>query len=325
MLKKQMNYRATLLLHFAVAIGGCSTNIAPPASDEPQAKFQAVATTGPVGDLVRQIAGERISLEVMMGPGVDPHLYRAGPSDLRKLDAADLIFFNGLHLEGRLTEVLESMRERKQVIAVTGGLVEEHDPRLLSPEDYEGLHDPHVWHDVSLWIDCTKYVTESLCQFDPEGETEYRANAAAYESLLTELHTECQQCLGAIPESARILVTAHDAFAYFSHAYGLESVGLKGISTEDEVDLGQMDAVAELIIERQAPCVFIETAVSPQIVEALVESCKSRGHTVRIGGELYADALGPIGSGAESYVGMIRANVNTIAEGLGEEIKREEE
>lgn len=297
-----------------VMVAGCGGGAD---SSAPTAAYRAVATTGPVGDLARRLVGERIAVEVMMGPGVDPHLYRAVPSDLRKLNAADIVVFNGLHLEGRLSEVLETLAEKKTVIAVTAGLVREHDERLLSPEDYAGLHDPHVWHDVSIWMDCVRHVRDRLCEFDPEGADLYRENATRYLRELEDLHAECQEKLGGIPEANRVMVTAHDAFAYFSRAYGLESVGLKGISTEDEVDLGQMKAVADMLVARKAPCVFVESAVSPQIVESLVETCRQRGHEVRIGGELYADALGPKGSGAETYAGMIRANVATISEGLG--------
>ena len=282
----------------------------------PETQFRAVATTGPVGDAVRWIVGDRIEVSVMMGPGIDPHLYRPLPSDLKKLESADLIFYNGLHLEGRLSDVLETMSEKKFVVSLTAGLVASEDPRLLTPEDYAGLHDPHVWHDVALWSDCIQHACDALCEFDADGAELYRENTAEFRKHLASLHEEVTGSLSAVPEEARVMVTAHDAFAYYGAAYGIETVGLKGISTEDEVDLGQMDAVAEMLVERNAPCVFIESAVLPQIVEALVESCASRGHTVAIGGELYADALGPSGTLAEKYMGMIRANTATIAAGL---------
>lgn len=292
------------------------------ASDDPQAgKLRVVATTGPVGDLIRRVGGDQLSVEVLMGPGIDPHLYRAVPSDLKKLDAADIIVYNGLHLEGRLAEVLEKLSKRKTgagkgVIAVTHSLLESKDTRLISPEDYEALHDPHVWHDVSLWSSCVAHVAGRLAEIDPPHADAYQANATAFQAELSELHNWCIEELADVPVENRMMVTAHDAFAYFSKAYGLESVGLKGISTEDEVDLGQMTDVAAMLVERKVPCVFIESAVSPRIVEALVEACETKGHTVTIGGELYADALGPVDSGADEYVGMIRANVSTIRSGL---------
>ncbi len=304
-----------LLLGTSSLLSGCRQSGDTSATDSSN-KPLAVATTGPVGAAVRRVAGDRLRVEVMMGPGIDPHSYKAVPSDLRTLDSAAIIFLNGLHLEGRLGEVFERMGRKKTVVSLTAGLVESEDPRLIHPEDYEGLHDPHVWHDVSLWSDCVAHLCDELCEFDPEGAEAYRANTEAYQAELAELHEECRKRLAEVPESARMMVTAHDAFAYFSRAYGLESVGLKGVSTEDEVDLGQMERVAQMLTERKAPCVFIESAVSPHIVEALVEACAAKGHTIGIGGELYADAIGPVGSGADTYIGMIRANVETIATGL---------
>lgn len=305
-----------LLLCAGLFVGGCSRSSDVGPDDGSADKPLAVATTGPVGAAVRRVAGDRLRVEVMMGPGIDPHSYKAVPSDLRKLDSAAIIFYNGLHLEGRMADVFERMSRKKTVVSLTAGLVASEDTRLIHPEDYEGLHDPHVWHDVQLWSDCVQHLCDELCKFDPEGAEAYRVNAAAYRQEMAELHEECVARLAEVPESARMMVTAHDAFAYFSRAYGLESVGLKGVSTEDEVDLGQMERIAVMLTERKAPCVFIETAVSPHIVEALVEACAAKGHTVGIGGELYADAIGPAGSGADTYIGMIRANVETIVNGL---------
>lgn len=308
--------RSVLTLSLAsLLLVGCGQPSGP-AGAIPAGKLLVVATTGPVGDAVRNVGGDRVSVDVLMGPGIDPHMYNAVPSDLRKLDRANLVFFNGLHLEGRLGEAFERFGEKKPVVPVTGELESAKDSRLIHPDDYEGLHDPHVWHDVQLWSECVGHVADALCEHDPDGAATYRANAAAYQAKLTELHSNFQQRFAAIPASERMLVTAHDAFAYFSRAYGFESVGLKGVSTEDEVDLGQMEEVAAMLAERGAPCVFIESAVSPQIVEALIEACAAKGHEVRIGGELYADALGAVGSGAETYEGMMRANVETIAGGI---------
>ena len=301
-----------LLLGVGSFLSGCGSS----SDSSSDASPLAVATTGPVGAAVRRVAGDRLRVEVMMGPGIDPHSYKAVPSDLRKLDSAAIIFYNGLHLEGRMAEVFERMGRKKTVVSLTAGLVAKEDTRLIHPEDYEGLHDPHVWHDVELWSDCVQHLCDELCKFDPDGAETYRANTATYRTELAELHEDCRTRLAEVPEPARMMVTAHDAFAYFSRAYGLESVGLKGVSTEDEVDLGQMERVATMLTERKAPCVFIESAVSPHIVEALIEACAAKGHTVGIGGELYADAIGPVGSGADTYIGMIRANVETIAKGL---------
>ncbi len=320
-LKSGIGWGLLTLCLLSCAKPSSNSNSTVGAEGETPKQLKVVATTGPVGDLVRHVGGDRLSVEVLMGPGIDPHLYRAVPSDLKKLDAADLIVYNGLHLEGRLADVLEGLSKRKKgegkgVIAVTQALLDANDARLISPDDYATIHDPHVWHDVSLWSDCVTHVANRLAEIDPPHAEDYHANAAKFQKELSELHAWSIEQLANVPEENRMLVTAHDAFAYFSKAYGLESVGLKGISTEDEVDLGQMTEVGAMLVDRQVPCVFIESAVSPRIVEALVEACQAKGHTVKIGGELYADALGPLGSGADNYAGMIRANINTIRSGL---------
>lgn len=306
--------RWILLLIGVLPLAGCGA--AADVSDAEKQTLSAVATTGPVGDALRRLAGERIEVNVLMGPGVDPHLYREKPSDMIALAQASVVVHNGLHLEGRLADVLEGMAKKKTVISMAGGLETAHDPRLISPEGYDTLHDPHVWHDVRLWSECVQHLCDQLVEFDPDGAEQYRARCETFRKQLDDLHAYCVNRLSEVPEQQRLLVTAHDAFAYFSRAYGLESVGLKGVSTEDEIDLGRMQQVVDLLVERRVPAVFVESAVAPKVVEALVEPAAERGHTLRIGGELYADAMGPTGSGADDYLGMIRANVETIASAL---------
>lgn len=312
-------------LAFSLCLGvGCG-GPAPTKSPVPAATFQEdrplviVATTGPVGDLARRVAGEGAQVTTLMGPGVDPHLYTAVRDDYVRLERADVVLYNGLHLEGRMGEVLERLAERRPVFAVTQTLVDKKDPRLRAAEGFEGYPDPHVWHDAALWADCAVSVGESLAAFDPNSAEGYRERSQAYAAELRTLHRACKAQIATIPESNRVLVTAHDAFGYFSAAYGLESIGLKGVSTEDQVDLGHMAQVVDLLVTRKTPCVFVETAVAPKIMEALAEPCQERGHSVKIGAELYADALGAAGSGAETYVAMIRANVTAIVVGLGGE------
>ncbi len=309
-----------LTLLCLTAVMGCANPKADSNASQSD-KIEVVVTTGQVADLVRRLGGEHFEISVMMGPGVDPHLYEPLPSDMIKIDKADVIVYSGLHLEGKLTEVLEGLAggkdsKGKSVVAVTQGLIDSHDERLLHPEEFENLHDPHVWHDVSIWSDCAEYLAKQLTEIDPSHADEYEANLVKLQNEFAGLDSWCKEQFSSVPEESRIMVTAHDAFAYFSKAYGLESFGLKGISTEDEVDLGQMQEVAKIIIERKIPCVFIESAVPRRIVEALVEECQAQGHTVTIGGELYADALGPMDSEASDYVGMIQTNVETIVMGL---------
>lgn len=278
--------------------------------------IQVVCTTGPVADMLRQLGGEHLEVTGMMGPGVDPHLYRAVPSDIERLNSADAIFYNGLHLEGRMADLFGKLARRKPTFAVTHTLVETGDPRLRKPPEFEGYYDPHVWHAPLIWADCAQYVTSVLCELDSTHCDDYIRNNEAYQAQLRELDQYCRDNLSKIPQPQRALVTAHDAFGYFCIAYDLESMPLGGISTEDQVALGRMDEVVQFLVDRKIKAVFVESAVAPRIVEALIEPCRKAGHDVRIGGELYADALGPAESGTDTYDGMLRANVNTIVEAL---------
>ncbi len=278
--------------------------------------IQIVCTTGPITEAVKQIGGPHVSVTGLMGPGIDPHLFRAAPQDVEHLQEADVIVYNGLHLEGRLASILEAQSKNKPVIAVTDQLVAENDPRLRKPPEFEGFFDPHVWHDALLWADCLHYLTEQMQKVDPSHAAEYQKNHDDYIAEITAIDDYCRTEIATLPEEGRILVTAHDAFGYFSAAYGLETEPLKGVSTEDEVDIGRLDDVVDLLIKQNIPAVFVESAISPRIVRALIEPCEARGHKLKIGGELYADALGPAGTDAETYPGMLRANVDTIVTAL---------
>jgi manganese/zinc/iron transport system substrate-binding protein len=251
-----------------------------------------------------------------MGPGVDPHLYTAVPADTEQLAAADIIFYNGMHLEGRMADVFEHLSKRKPTFAVTQSIVEAKDSRLRKPPEFEGYYDPHVWHDPRIWSDCVKYVADVLIEFDPSHRDDYARNRDAYLKQLDEADRYCREQLSTIPEPQRVLVTAHDAFGYFCNSYGLKSMPLKGVSTDEEVTIGRMDEVIAFMVENKIKAVFVESATAPQIVKALIEPCREAGHDVTIGGELYADALGSAESGADSYVGMIKANVDTIVSAL---------
>ncbi len=275
-----------------------------------------VCTTGQVAEMVARIGGDHVEVKALMGPGVDPHLFRPIASDVDKLHRADAIFYNGLHLEGRMSDLFVKMARRKATYAVTEGLQSRHDSRLREPPEFEGMYDPHVWHDVALWSDCVRDVAENLAAFDPRHAEAYRANMEVYVSELEELHQFCLDEIAKIPADRRVLITAHDAFGYFGKVYGLEVFGLKGISTEEEKDLAHQDIIQQMIIERKIPAVFVESAVAPRTIEALVEPCRDAGHDLKVGGELYADALGEAGSEENTYTGMIRHNVRTIAEAL---------
>jgi manganese/zinc/iron transport system substrate-binding protein len=276
--------------------------------------IKVVCTIGQVAEMVNRIGGDHVQVDALMGPGVDPHLYSPVTGDVRKLAAADAIFYSGLHLEGRMVEMFEELAHSKATFAVTSGLVSRGDNRLRMPKP--GLYDPHVWHDPLLWSDCVDDVALMLAKFDPTHAAEYEQNAATYRAEITALDKECRDELAAIPKERRVLVTAHDAFEYFGARYDIEVFGLKGISTEDEKDLKQQEAIQKMLVERRIPAVFVESAVAPRTVKALVEPAQAAGLDLKIGGELYADALGPADSDAATYEGMIRHNVRTIAEAL---------
>jgi manganese/zinc/iron transport system substrate-binding protein len=315
----------TLVLGGLAALAGCQpasshTHEGPMASAHKfsgKRPIRVVCTTGQVAELAARIGGEFVKVEALMGPGVDPHLYSPVASDVRKLSAADVIFYNGLHLEGRMADLFVQMARRKATFAVTEGLQARGDKRLREPPEFAGLYDPHVWHDPTLWADCVKDMADAMAEFDPPHAADYRNNAEAYRSELADLDKFCRAEIAKIPKENRVLVTAHDAFGYFGKAYGVEVHGLKGVSTEDEKDLKRQEAMVQMIVERKIPAVFVESAVAPKTIEALVEPCRAQGWDVKIGGELYADALGPAGTEDATYAGMIRANVRTIVGALG--------
>lgn len=281
-----------------------------------QYPIKIVCTTGPVADMLRNVGGEHVKITALMGPGVDPHLYKAVPSDIEQLSSADAIFYNGLHLEGRMADLFEQLAVRKPTFAVTHTLVEAKDKRLRTPPEFAGHYDPHVWHDPRMWAECVKYVGGVMAEFDPKHREDYFHNRDAYLKQVDEADQYCRDQLAQIPPEQRVLVTAHDAFGYFCTAYGLTSMPLKGVSTEEEVTIGRMDEVIDFLVKKKVKAVFIESATAPQIVKALIEPCRQAGHEVRIGGQLYADALGSADSGADSYLGMIKANIDTIVAAL---------
>ncbi|RIK73986.1 MAG: manganese transporter [Planctomycetota bacterium] len=314
---------AASLLVAVLAAAGCSTAANPiqragGSADVFTGEYpiDVVCTIGQVAEMARRIGGQHVRVEALMGPGVDPHLYSPVASDARKLKEADVILYNGLHLEGRMADLFVQMARTKATFAVTEGLQQRRDKRLREPPEFEGLYDPHVWHDPALWADCVSDVAAILAKFDSPHAADYQANAAAYRAELAELDKYCRDELAKIPPDRRVLVTAHDAFGYFGAAYGVEVHGLKGISTEEEKDLVHQERIQRMLIERKIPAVFVESAVAPRTVASLVEPCRAAGLDLKIGGELYADAMGPADSDAADYAGMIRHNVRTIVAAL---------
>lgn len=277
------------------------------------AQINVVATTGMIADVARNVAGDHANVVGLMGPGVDPHLYKASQGDVRTLADADLILYNGLNLEGRMADVLVRMARTKPTVAVTETIPEE---LLSEPDAFGGHFDPHVWFDVSLWKFAVQRIKQALIDVDPVHRDDYESNAHAYLELLDELDQYAREKIAEIPPESRVLITAHDAFGYFGSAYGLEVVGLQGISTDTEVGLRDIQELVSFIVDRGINAVFVESSVSPRAIEAVVEGALRRGHTVRIGGELFSDALGDAGTPEGTYIGMFRHNVDTIASAL---------
>lgn len=268
-----------------------------------------VATTGMITDVVKNVGGENIKVFGMMGPGVDPHLYKPTKKDIQRLNSAHIIFYNGLHLEGKLGDVLAKMSGDTKSVAVTDDIDKE---LLLSSQDYEGEYDPHLWFDVRLWIKAVEKVRDTLIEFDTDNEETYKSNAERYLTLLTQLHQYVKTQAERIPSEQRVLVTAHDAFNYFGEAYGFEVRGLQGISTVSEAAISDVQELAAFIAERRIPAIFVESSVSSRSLEAVKAAVKSKGFDVQIGGELFSDAMGHEGTPEGTYIGMVKHNIDTI-------------
>jgi manganese/zinc/iron transport system substrate-binding protein len=275
--------------------------------------INVVTTTGMIADAVKNVGGERVKVTALMGPGVDPHLYKASEGDVGRMGSADIIFYNGLHLEAKMGEVLEKMGGRIRTVAVSRSIDES---RLINAEGFAEAHDPHIWFDVTLWMNAVKEVRDTLVEMDGGHAESYNANAARYQSELEKLNAYVHDQAGRIAPQRRVLITAHDAFNYFGKAYGFEVLGLQGISTVTEAGARDVQDLADLIAERRIPAVFVESSVPRKNVEALQAAVQARGFQVEIGGELFSDAMGSPGTVEGTYLGMVRHNIDTIVEAL---------
>jgi manganese/zinc/iron transport system substrate-binding protein len=272
---------------------------------------EIVATTGMIADVAEEVGGDRVEVSALMGPGIDPHVYKASEGDVQDLAEADLVLYNGLHLEAKLADVLGELGDRAR--AVAEGIDES---KLLAPPEFQGQYDPHVWFDVSLWMEAAEAVRDTLVEIDPADRAAYEANAERYLAELEALDAEVRESLAAVPRERRVLVTAHDAFNYFGKAYGFEVRGLQGISTATEAGAADVQALADEIAEREIPAMFVESSVSPRAIEAVQEAVRARGFDVQVGDLLFSDAMGEPGTPEGEYPGMIRHNVRAIVEGL---------
>lgn len=309
-----MSKIGSALLVALVPIGalGVACTSGAPQPDGP-GSLSVVVTTGMIADTASHIAGARARVEALMGPGVDPHLFKASEGDVRKLSEADLILYNGLHLEGKMGDILVKIARTRPVVAVSEALPRES---LREPPEFAGQYDPHIWFDVRLWAATIDPVADALAELDPAHAADYRANAETYRATLLELDRWVLDRIAEIPEPRRILVTAHDAFGYFGRRYGIRVVGLQGISTLAEAGLGDVERVVDLVVDNAVPAIFVESSVPRRAIEAVQAACRDRGHAVAIGGELFSDALGAQGTPEGSYPGMVAHNVDAIVEAL---------
>nr|WP_245739802.1 zinc ABC transporter substrate-binding protein [Thermoflavimicrobium dichotomicum] len=291
-----------------MVISGCSSSTT---NSKSSGTLKVTATTGMIADLVQHVGGKHVQVTALMGPGVDPHLYKASQGDIEKLDQAHVAFYNGLHLEGKMTDIFTKMARSKPVIPVADGIDKK---KIIETKD--GQYDPHIWFDVKLWIQAAGQVKKGLIEVDPQHKNDYEAQATAYIKQLEELDQYARTQLSSIPKEQRVLVTAHDAFSYFGRAYDLEVVGLQGINTSSEYGLKDVQRMVNLLTERKIKAVFVESSVPKRSIEAVIAGAKSKNHQVSIGGELFSDAMGEKGTPEGTYIGMVHHNVDTIVKAL---------
>ena len=274
-------------------------------------KLEIVCTTGMIADLVKNIVGDSANVEALMGVGVDPHLYKATQNDVSRLTEADMIFYNGLHLEGKMAEILENFSSQKSVTAL-GDAIDESVLREVG----QNTHDPHIWMSVALWKQTIPSVVKALSEKQPSNAEYFEKQAQIYAQKLEDLNTKVKAQILEIPQNQRVLITSHDAFYYFGKEYEMEVQALQGISTASEAGISDMNNLVNFIVERKIKAIFVETSISPQAINAVLEGAKNKGADVKIGGTLFSDAMGATGTPEESYIGMIEFDANKMVEAL---------
>lgn len=308
----------TLILAGAVLLFCCAMSLfsyGRQTGERKNERMRLVATTTMLADLAREIGGETLDVECLMGPGVDPHLYQASAGNVVKMQQADIVLYNGLHLEGKMADVFAALNTSgRAVICIADGI----DPaRLLCAEGNTGTYDPHIWFDICLWKDAAIHLAERLTQADPAGGEAYERNLSAYLERLDALEDYTCGKIAQLPETRRVLITAHDAFQYFGAAYGFQVRGLQGISTGAEAGTADVRALAAYIAENRIKAIFVESSVPPKTVEALQAAVRAKGFEVEIGGQLYSDSLGDAEAGTDSYISTWMSNIDTITDALG--------
>lgn len=281
--------------------------------DNDDGKIIVTTTIGQIADAVKNIGGEKVTVNSLMGPGTDPHLYKATQGDISKLEKADIIFYSGLYLEGKMLDVLERINKTKPTYAIAEAIDKE---KLLSASGGSYAYDPHVWFDINLWKEALEVVKTGLIEIDPDNKDYYEENAQKYFNQLDELSAYAVEEMAQIPDEQRVLVTAHDAFGYFGKAFDMEVMGLQGLSTDSEYGLGDVQNLVDTLVKRNIKAVFIESSISERSINAVIEGAKQKGHEVKIGGELFSDAMGEEGTEEGTYIGMYKHNVKTISEAI---------
>ncbi|TDX29355.1 manganese/zinc/iron transport system substrate-binding protein [Modicisalibacter xianhensis] len=304
-----------------IAIGGLATTLilgSASAQAQQTTPLDVVVTIGMLADVVEHVGGECVDVTALMGPGVDPHLYQAGARDVYTLQKADLILYSGYSLEGQLGDVLARFGEIKPTLAVAPASIDKE--TLITVQDSYGI-DPHLWMAVDLWAQTVPTVADALIEQRPGCEAAIRDNAEHYAAQLEALHGWIEASIATIPDTQRILVTAHDAFNYYGRAYGIEVAGIQGISTETETGVADIRNMVDVVVERQVPAMFVESTINPRTVQAVIDAARQRGHEISIGGQLYSDAMDEAGTAGGTYVGMLHANTRHIVEALDGELQ----
>jgi len=313
----KLMFKKFLMLTLVVVFASCQSSTENKKGEAETAqpkKPTIVATTSMIGDAVKNVVGDKAEIISLMGAGVDPHLYKATQGDLKKLQDADIVFFNGLQLEGKMEDILKKLGKTKAVYQVTKNVPKE---KLLTV-DYEGqdVYDPHIWHDVEIWMMVVEEIRERISRDYPDLKETCDKNAFNYTSNLKGLQTKIKTDLLGIPDDQRIIITSHDAFNYFGKAFNIEVKGLQGISTVTEFGLKDIADLVDMITKRKIKSIFVESSVAAKPMEAIVKGCAQKNHEVKIGGSLYADALGEDGTIEGTYIGMMRHNILTITDAL---------
>jgi len=310
---KKAKILGAAMLSLALVLSGCASGEPQTkrVSGDPVEKIHIVTTIGQIAEPISVIGGDRVDVQSLMGPGVDPHLYNATQGDIQKLQGSDVVFYSGLHLEGNMTEIFEQIGKNKPVLAIADAI-----PKDQLLEDEAKAIDPHVWFDIDLWKLALDSAVEELKAFSPEDAEYFEQNKQDYFTKLDELKAEAKDKISQIPEAQRVIVTAHDAFGYFGRMHGMEVVGLQGLSTEDEIGLSDINGTIDTLLEHNIPAVFIESSINPASINAVIEGAAKKGLNVKLGGELFSDAMGEEGTTEGTYIGMYRHNVETIYHAL---------